>query len=62
MYSIKINSFVITHVKKIKRIPPETHTNRQATQHGCLPSLPGDRDKGIEKVYGDKKKTYFVLG
>jgi len=31
---------------------PETHTKRPATQHGCLPSLLGDRDKGIEIVYG----------
>ncbi len=30
---------------------PETHTKRQATKHGCLPSLPGDGDKGIEIVY-----------
>jgi hypothetical protein len=34
---------------------PETHTNRQATQHGCLPSLLGDGDKGIEIVYFEKK-------
>jgi len=32
---------------------------RQATQHGCLPSLLGERDKGIEIVYG-KEKKYFV--
>jgi hypothetical protein len=25
----------------------ETHTKRQATQHGCLPSLLGSEDKGI---------------
>jgi hypothetical protein len=25
---------------------------RQETQHGCLPSLPGNWDKGIEIVYG----------
>jgi hypothetical protein len=30
----------------------ETHTKRQATQHGCLPSLP---DKGIEIVYGEEE-------
>jgi hypothetical protein len=39
---------------------PETHTKRQATQHGCLPSLQGGGDKGIEKVYGEEK--IFVLG
>jgi hypothetical protein len=26
----------------------ETHTKRQATQHGFLPSLLGDGDKGIK--------------
>jgi hypothetical protein len=30
---------------------PETHTKRQATQNGCLPSLLVDGDKGIEIVY-----------
>jgi hypothetical protein len=34
---------------------------RQATQHGCLTSLLGDGDEGIEIVYGEEKK-YFVLG
>ncbi len=33
----------------------ETHTKRQAIQHGCLPSLLGDGDKGIEKVYSEEK-------
>ncbi len=33
----------------------ETHTKRQATQHGCLPSLLGDGDKGIKIVYGEEK-------
>jgi len=32
--------------------PPETHTKRQATQHGCLSKL-GDGDKGIEIVYDE---------
>ncbi len=31
------------------------HTKRQATQHGCLPSLLGDGDKGIEIAYGKEK-------
>jgi hypothetical protein len=36
---------------------------RQETQHGCLPSLLGDGDKGTEKVYGEEKNIlYFVLG
>jgi hypothetical protein len=30
-------------------------------RHGCLPSLLGEGDKVIEKVYGEEKK-YFVLG
>ncbi len=34
---------------------PETHTKRQATQRGCLPSLLGDEDKGIEIEYGEEK-------
>jgi hypothetical protein len=32
----------------------ETHTKRQTTQHGCLPSLLGDGDKRIEIVYGEE--------
>jgi hypothetical protein len=28
---------------------------RQATQHGCLPGLLGDGDKGNEIVYGEEK-------
>ncbi len=35
---------------------PETHTKRQATQHGCLSSLLGDGDKWTVIVYGEKKK------
>jgi hypothetical protein len=31
----------------------QRHTQRQATQRGCLPSLLGDGDKGIEIVYGE---------
>jgi hypothetical protein len=27
-----------------------------ATQHGSLPSLPGNGDTGIEIVYGEEKK------
>jgi hypothetical protein len=30
----------------------QIRTKRQATQHGCLPSLLGDGDKEIEKVKG----------
>ncbi len=38
-----------------------THTKGQATQHGYLPSLLGDGDKGTEIVYSEEKKN-FVLG
>jgi hypothetical protein len=34
----------------IGSVTAETHTEGQATQHGCLPSLLGDGDKGIEIV------------
>jgi hypothetical protein len=34
---------------------PETHTKRQATQHGSLPRLVGGGDKGIEIMYGEEK-------
>ncbi len=42
-------------------LQPETHTKRQATQHGCLPSLLGDRDKGIEIMFGEQKKLYRAI-
>jgi hypothetical protein len=42
------------------RFKPETRTKRQATQHGFLPSLLGDGDREIEKVYSEEKN--FVLG
>ncbi len=37
----------------------ETHSKRQATQHGCLPSVLGDGDKGIEIVYGEGKNILY---
>ncbi len=38
-------------------LPPEreTHTKRQATQHGCLASLLGDWENRIEIVYNEEK-------
>ncbi len=36
----------------------ETHTDRQATQHDCLPSLLGYGDNGIETVYGEGKHIF----
>jgi hypothetical protein len=33
----------------------DTHTKRQATQHGCLPRLLGDGVKRIEIMYGEEK-------
>jgi hypothetical protein len=41
------------------RFKPDTHTKRQATQHGCLPSLIGDGDRGIEIVYGEEKYILY---
>jgi hypothetical protein len=41
------------------RFWPETHIKRQATQHGCLPSLLGDGDKGMEKVSGEEKSILY---
>jgi hypothetical protein len=35
----------------------QRHNKRQVTQHGCLPSLLGDGDKGIEILYGEEKNT-----
>jgi hypothetical protein len=32
---------------------------RQSTQHGCLPSLLGDGDKGTEIVYGEEKNILY---
>jgi hypothetical protein len=37
-----------------------THTKRQATQHGCMPRLLGDGDKGIEMLYGEKKNILYL--
>jgi hypothetical protein len=38
---------------------PETHTKRQATQHGCLLSLLCDGDKRSEIVYGEEKYILY---
>ncbi len=35
------------------------NTKRQVTQHGCLPGLLGDGDKGFEIVYGEGKKYLY---
>ncbi len=40
-------------------VSPQAHTKRQATQHGCLPSLLGDRDKGIEIESGEEKNILY---
>ena len=39
----------------------ETHINRQATRHNCLPRFLGNRDKWSEIVYSEGKHI-FVLG
>ncbi len=38
-----------------RRTELETHTKRQATQHGCLSILLDDGDKVMEIVYGEEK-------
>ncbi len=37
----------------------EPLTKRHATKHGSLPNLLGDRDKVIEKVYGEEKNILY---
>jgi hypothetical protein len=37
---------------------PETYSKRQATKHGCLPSLMGNGDKGIEILYSEEKVIF----
>ncbi len=39
----------------------ETHTRRQVTQQGCLPSFLGDGDKGIEIVYSEDPFHLYSL-
>ncbi len=46
-------------IRNIWVLWPETQTKRQATQHGCLPSLLGYGDKEIGIEGGEK---YFVPG
>jgi hypothetical protein len=50
--NIKIQCALISYYKC--QSDPETHTKRQATQHGCLPSLLADGEEGIEIVYCEK--------
>jgi hypothetical protein len=52
-------SALFSLVCPVLAIPPETNSKRQATQYGCLPSLLGDRDKGIEIVYGEEKSILY---
>jgi hypothetical protein len=44
---------VFRYSLSLSKVKPETPTKRQATQHGCLPRLLDDGDKGIEIVYGE---------
>jgi hypothetical protein len=41
-------------------VESETHTQRQATQHGCLPILLADGDK-VFKIGHDEKKYFELL-
>jgi hypothetical protein len=43
----------------IRCLSPETQTKRNATQHGCLPSLLGDGDKRVEIVYGEENNILY---
>ncbi len=40
-------------------MPSETQTKRQTTQHGCVPILLVDGDRGIEIVYGEEKNILY---
>ncbi len=42
-----------------QQLPSQTHTKRQATQHGCLPSLLGNGDRGIEIVCDEEKNILY---
>ncbi len=53
-------SFFIVRVHSICVYSTQRHTKRQATQHGCLPSLLFDEDKENDKVYGEKKNIFFI--
>ncbi len=38
---------------------PETHTKRQATRHGCMPSLRDDGAKEMKLEYGEEKNNFY---
>jgi hypothetical protein len=42
-------------------VHPETHTKRQATQHGCLPNLLGDGRHGKPNEPTKEGHLLFVL-
>jgi hypothetical protein len=46
--SVSCLLYTLTAIFGKQMVCPETHTKRQATQHGCLPSLLGDGDKGLK--------------
>jgi hypothetical protein len=45
--------------RSVELVKAELHNKRQATQHGCLPSLLGSGDKGTEIVYGEEKYILY---
>ncbi len=47
---LRYNNYLYNIIKDFQKAAPETHTERQVTQHGCLPAC-----KGIEIVYGEEK-------
>jgi hypothetical protein len=43
----------------MRLVQPERHAKRQVTQHGSLPSLLDDGDKGIQIVYGEENNILY---
>jgi hypothetical protein len=56
----KLNE-IISNIRPeyIYSVRPETYTEKQATLHGCLPSLLADWDKEIEIVCDEKKNILY---
>jgi hypothetical protein len=59
IFETELNTLAILNSRPGRLAAPETPTKRQATQHSCLPSLLGDGDEGIEKVYGEENNILY---
>jgi hypothetical protein len=46
-------------LKRCTKFQLESYIKRQATQEGCLSSLLGDGDKGIEILYSEEKNILY---